>query len=216
MLSFRRRAGAGLGASGGDALEKVAAKQAQFEKRGRNMKFASYKSTISYGVAQAYWGFFSLLGYTDSFNDVMLAHARLVTFRMGSELSKIASETAGALGANTNPQDGMSPSLASPSSPDASPRRKTQSPSASPRRMSLQATGGKMLSTKKHEGKQEPIATYFLPRISGGNHYTVSPHAGNTCVCVCGDGSVLELKLHNAVHTELPPPTPRQAPRPGG
>ena len=114
-----------------------------------------------------------------------------------------------------NPQDGMSPSLASPSSPDASPRRKTQSPSASPRRMSLQATGGKMLSTKKHEGKQEPIATYFLPRISGGNHYTVSPHAGNTCVCVCGDGSVLELKLHNAVHTELPPPTPRQAPRPG-
>ena len=109
MLSFRRRAGAGLGASGGDALEKVAAKQAQFEKRGRNMKFASYKSTISYGVAQAYWGFFSLLGYTDSFNDVMLAHARLVTFRMGSELSKIASETAGALGANTNPQDGMSP-----------------------------------------------------------------------------------------------------------
>ena len=31
-----------------------------------------------------------------------------------------------------NPQDGMSPSLASPSSPDASPRRKTQSPSASP------------------------------------------------------------------------------------
>lgn len=67
----------------------------------------------------------------------------------------------------------------------------------------------------KQKTRMEPLATYFLPRLSGGHHFSVSPQSGNTCVCVCGDGRVLELKVHNAVHTDMPPPTPVPAPQPG-
>jgi WD40 repeat protein len=92
-------------------------------------------------------------------------------------------------------------------SPSSSPAR---SPAGSPRR-----EDPRLLVHKKKKAKVEPLGTYFLPRMSGGSHYSVSPQAGNTCIVVCGDGAVTVLKLHNAVHKELPPPTPIAPPRPG-
>ena len=80
------------------------------------------------------------------------------------------------------------------------------------------AGGGSAATRHAKRGKgdtHEPIGTFFLPKKSGGSHFSVSPQAGNTCVCVGGDGSVVELKLHNAVHRQPPAPTPRVEPRPG-
>ncbi len=35
------------------------------------------------------------------------------------------------------------------------------------------------------------VGSFFLPRMSGGKHFSVSPQCGNSCLCVGGDGSVL-------------------------
>ena len=35
------------------------------------------------------------------------------------------------------------------------------------------------------------VRSFFLPRMSGGKHFSVSPQSGNSCLCVGGDGSVL-------------------------
>ena len=35
------------------------------------------------------------------------------------------------------------------------------------------------------------VRSFFLPRMSGGKHFSVSPQCGNSCLCVGGDGSVL-------------------------
>jgi len=86
----------------------------------------------------------------------------------------------------------------------------------SPRRVGRGIEPGQgTLAVPQKQAKVEPLANFFLPRLSGGQHFSVSPQAGNTCVCVCGDGSVIELRVHNAVHRELPPPTPIAAPCPG-
>jgi len=104
-------------------------------------------------------------------------------------------------------------------SPEASLRRQQHSPSDSPGRGTTDspapAANAPFVLTKKKKVEAEALGTFFLPRMSGGIHYSVSPQAGNTCVCVCGDGSVTELKLHNAVHAELPPPSPIAPPNPG-
>ena len=112
------------------------------------------------------------------------------------------------IGAAQSPGSLASPASSPARSPEGSPRRDDPSLRHPPAR-------GEDVLRKKRPAKAEPLGTYFLPRMSGGTHYSVSPQAGNTCVCVCGDGTVTILKLHNAVHKDLPPPTPIAPPRPG-
>ena len=59
------------------------------------------------------------------------------------------------------------------------------------------------------------IATFPIPKATGGSFVALKPQAGNTAVLGLGNGLVYHLKLHNAVHQELPPPSPPRAPRPG-
>jgi len=109
-------------------------------------------------------------------------------------------------------QPGMH-SLYSPASPGPA-----ISPDTSPRRSVTSLTTGSPARAQRAMAQgqqQEALATFFLPRMSGGNHYSVASQAGNVCVCVCGDGTVVHLKLHNAVHTHVPPSTPRAPKRPG-